>query len=291
MSTDPSRAAITIGDGHVTYEWAARKRPFIHPLATPAGHVVTRNAPDDHPWHHGLWFTIKFVNDENFWEEYDAYGVLRHTAEPEVSTEGNRTTVVGELTWIRPDRETVVIREQRSFTHVPLDAATYAVDLVTTLTPEVDVVLDRTEFTTWGGYGGLAFRGRGDWHDTRLVLSDGTEHDRLEGVPGSWCALDGPLGGGGADDPVVGIAMLAAPHSPRLPVPFYASTRNATYGEEGWSNFMNAAFLWDGPLSVAAGEPLTFTYRVLVGDGRFDAVRVGAAYDAWLAEPTIGSAT
>src|SRR6185436_20165510 len=60
------------------YAFGARKRPYVHPLTTPAGHVLTRNAPDDHPWHHGLWFTIKFVNEENFWEEYDSYGVLRH---------------------------------------------------------------------------------------------------------------------------------------------------------------------------------------------------------------------
>ena len=73
-----------------------RKRPNVHPMRTPSGITLTRDAPEDHPWHHGLWFTIKFVNDENFWEEYDAYGVLRHVDDETVH-------------WIRPDRETVVI--------------------------------------------------------------------------------------------------------------------------------------------------------------------------------------
>ena len=104
-----------------------------------------------------LWFTIKFVNEENFWEEYDAYGVLRHV---------DTTTVH----WIRPDRETVVIVDERTLTHVELGDDAYAIDWDITLTPQVDVVLDRTEFTTWGGYGGLALRGRGDWTDTRLLL-------------------------------------------------------------------------------------------------------------------------
>ena len=72
---------MTIAD-RWTYEWSARRRPFIHPLHTPSGLVLTRDAPDDHPWHHGLWFTIKFVNGENFWEEYDEYGVLRHAGPP-----------------------------------------------------------------------------------------------------------------------------------------------------------------------------------------------------------------
>lgn len=279
---------ITIDD-RLTYEFGARKRPYVHPLATPAGHVLTRNAPEDHPWHHGLWFTIKFVNEENFWEEYDAYGVLRHTDVPtvEVDEPSGRVALRGSLTWIRPDRETVVLREDRTWAYTPLDDTTYALDLDTTLVPEVDVLLDRTPFTTWGGYGGLAFRGRGDWHDTRLLLADGTggasEHERLLGERAPWCALDGPLGAGGPDDPVVGVAFLAAPDSPRHPVPWYASTKAATYGDEGWSNFANAAFLWDEPLTVAAGAGLRFRYRVLVHDGRWDAAALQAHYDAWVA--------
>ena len=61
-----------------TYNADHRKRPNVHPLTSPSGAVLSRDAPEDHPWHHGLWFTIKFVNEENFWEQYYAYGVLRH---------------------------------------------------------------------------------------------------------------------------------------------------------------------------------------------------------------------
>jgi hypothetical protein len=146
--------------------------------------VLTRNAPEDHPWHHGLWFTIKFVNEENFWEEYDAYGVLRHDGPPAATlADDGSASVRGDLTWIRPDRETVVIDEQRSFTHVPLSDDAYGIDVDTTITPRTDVLLDRTPFTTWGGYGGLAFRGRGDWTDTRLLLDDGVERERALGEP------------------------------------------------------------------------------------------------------------
>src|SRR5262249_34917256 len=84
-----------------TYNADHRKRPNIHPLEAPSGAVLTCDAPADHPWHHGLWFTIKFVNEENFWEEMPPYGVLRHV---DAST----------VHWIRPDRETVVIVDHRS---------------------------------------------------------------------------------------------------------------------------------------------------------------------------------
>lgn len=271
------RIEVRQGEGGWTYLWSARRRPFVHPLSPPSGRVLTRDAPDDHPWHHALWFTIKFVNGENFWEEYDAYGVLRHTGEPAVDADpdGGRVRVEGELTWTRPDRETVVIDEHRSFEHVVLDHGAYALDVRTTITPRVDVELDRTPFTTWGGYGGLALRGRGDWTDTRLLAEDG-EHERLLGEASRWCDLSGTVEGAAA-----GLTFLDHPTNARHPVPWYASTRADTYGDEGWSNFLNAAFLWHEPLTVAAATPLRLAYRVVVHDGAWDAARAGAAWQGW----------
>lgn len=267
-------AIITVdGVERCRYAYGARRRPFVHPLRTPAGHVLTRDAPPDHPWHHGLWFTIKFVNGENFWEEYDAYGVLRHVAAPKVEHDGARQSVVGTLDWIRPDRETVVIREDRRLTFVPVDDSAYALDLVTTLVPQVDVVLDRTPFTTWGGYGGLAFRGRADLHDTRILLADGQVHERVLGERSPWLDLSGYVGGLDGDAPA-GLAILDPVGNPRHPVPWYASTRADTYGDDGWSNFVNAAFLWEGSLALRRHQPLELAYRVIVHDGLGDPERL-----------------
>lgn len=248
-----------------TYNADHRKRPNVHPLCSPSGAVLTRDAPPDHPWHHALWFTIKYVNGENFWEEQDSYGVLRHVSP---------TTVH----WIRPDRETVVIIDERSLAHVDLDDGAYGIDWSVTLTPQVDVVLDRTEFTTWGGYGGLAFRGRPDWTDTRLLLTSGVAPEpRVLGEPSPWCDLAGTVEGGEA-----GVLFLDHPANPSYPVPWYASTRADNYGEEGWSNFLNAAFLWNGPLEVAAQQLLPFRYRVVVHNGVWDAARCAAEWERWV---------
>ena len=77
----------------------------------------------------------------------------------------------------------------------------------------VIVVLDRTPFTTWGGYGGLAFRGAGDWTDTRILLA---------GCHGLGRQLDHAVvqehrGDVGTEGPVVvNFALTAADVGPRL---------------------------------------------------------------------------
>ena len=65
----------------------------------------------------------------------------------------------------------------------------------------------------------------------------------------TWLDLSGSIEGGEA-----GVLLLDHPHNHRHPVPWYASTKAATYGDEGWSNFANAAFLWHAPLEWPAAR-------------------------------------
>jgi len=263
--------------GPWTYDWEGRPRPFVHPVRTPAGHVLSVDAPADHPWHHGLWFTIKFVNGENFWEEYDQFGTLRQVDPP---TFADEHTATSRIDWIRPDGVDVVATESCSMTHRDVSGG-WALDWDVRFIPAVDVELDRTPFTTWGGYGGLTMRGRPDWHDTELRLPDGAGRDRLLGQPGAWCALDGPIATENGGDAEVGLVVMDHPDNPDHPVPWYASTRADTYGNEGWSNFCNAAFLWDGPRSVAADTELRLRYRVIVHDGRWELDQLADAWSTW----------
>ena len=169
MSGEPR---FTAGAGGWTYVWDHRRKPHVHPVATPSGHVLTRVEPPDHPWQRGIWFVVKFVDGDNFWEEGDpkGWGVQRHTGPPEVTPTGVR----GDLAWVRPDRATVAIHEHRRLDHVVLDDDhAYAIDWDVTLTAPVDALLDRSPYMgVWGGYSGLAFRGRDGWRDTRLLLDD-----------------------------------------------------------------------------------------------------------------------
>lgn len=249
-----------------TAEWDP-PRPHVHPLCTPSGRVLSNAAPADHPWHFGLWSTIKFVNGENFWETYGEFGVLSTV---DVATHTPDTTSAT-IDWIAPDGDAIALRETRTLRHVELDAHAYAIDWTFALEPTVDTEFDRTPFTTWGGYGGLTLRGAADWTDTDLRVGDDERRDRVLGEPAPWCAV--------ASDAAT-VAILDHPSNPRFPVPWYGSNRADTYGE-GWANFLNAAFLWAGPMQCPAGAVLTRRHRVVVADGRLATSRLAELADSW----------
>ena len=252
-------------------------RPYVHPVTTPGAAVLSVEAPADHPWHHALWFTIKYVNGENFWEEYGEFGLLRTT-----NVEESDVGVTATLEWIAPDGESVRLTETRALRSEPIDDGAYAIDWSEELTVPVDTVLDRTPFTTWGGYGGLTLRGAPDWTDTVVRLGDGEPRDRALGDRSAWLALDGVARAPDGTAMDAGVVMLDHPDNVRSPSPWYASTRADTYGE-GWANFVNAAFLWDEPLTLPAGDTLALRYRTIVHDGRWDLDRIRTEHARWLA--------
>lgn len=258
-----------------TYVYSGKPKPFFHPLCTPAGHCLTLFEPHDHFWHRGLWFTIKFINGENFWEEYGEFGTQQTLLPPALTHgPGGRIRLDSAQEWRRPAGPAAVFREQRQIDFVPLGTEAYALDFATTLTAQAELLLDRTPFTTWGGYGGLTFRGTRNWQESRLLFADGSTSERPIGKPALWCDLSGKLDGG--PDQSGGVAIFDHPANPRHPSPWYGST--------GPGHYFNAAFLFHEPLGLAAGEALSFRYRVLVHDQIWDVERLQAAYQEYCAE-------
>ena len=46
-----------------------KAKPFIHPLRVNGSDSLTASQPSDHRWHYGLWFSWKYINGVNYWEE------------------------------------------------------------------------------------------------------------------------------------------------------------------------------------------------------------------------------
>lgn len=257
-----------------TLDYSSAPKPFIHPLATTGGHVLTNFQPSDHYWHRGLWFAIKFVNGENFWEEGDTgphntqRTVLPPTIEP---TDDGSVKIVLHLEWTRHDGH-VVMDEVRTIAFRSIDATTYTFDHESKITPREAVTLDRTPFTTWGGYGGLCLRGTRNWTESKIHLSDGTATDRPTGIPGDWAMLTGKLDGDRGLHATV--AMLEHPGNDRRPTPWY--------GASGIGLYLTPAPFFHAPLELASGRVLRLAYRLIVAERVLEAEEVQRAYDDYV---------
>lgn len=262
--TPNDRVAIEAGregtnGAQSVYRFApAQPKPCVHPITTPAGHRLTGFEMSDHVWHRGLWFTIKFVNGTNFWEEHPPFGVQVSRTQPACAFDaGGAAVVTHELDWTS-DATGLAIREARRMRFAALDGGIGVIDWETRLTAEQDLTLDRTPYTTWGGYGGLSFRASRELHDASFHLPDGSTAAGLAGQPHDWVALHASVDGG--RDQRVAIAMIDHPQNPRSPSPWYCKTGNGF-------TYINAAFLFHEPLQFAKGQSLHMRYRFAYRDG------------------------
>lgn len=141
-------------------------RPYLHPVRSLAGAIVTDTHPADHDWHCGLGFVIPDVADRNFWggrsyrhadgyQWRDDHGTITQTAVLEQSP----SHLVQELDWTA---DGVRLTERQRLAWDVLDDTSWRLDLETVLTPvapaEVELASPGSHGRVGGGYGGWFMR-------------------------------------------------------------------------------------------------------------------------------------
>lgn len=248
--------------GSATYRHgSALPKPCVHPITTPAGATLTGFEMSDHVWHRGLWFTIKFINGVNFWEENAPFGVQTSEVQPTAHfISPNQTRVAHRLNWTS-EKTGPVFREMRTldFAH---EGNVRWIDWTSELTAESELKLDRTPYTTWGGYSGLIWRTSREFHGATFTVPGGGTTQQLLGDRHEWALLQGKVDGG--PNRLAAIGIVDHPSNPRAATPWYGKCADGYV-------FFNAAFLFHEPMDVKAGTTLTFKYRVFYRDGHWTA--------------------
>lgn len=178
----------------------AAPRPYLHPVRTLGGTVVTEVRPADHPHHLGAGVAVTDVGGRNFWggrtfvrdqgpQWLDDHGTQRH-----VSFTGRDSSGFAEtLLWQRPGEDPVV-REERSVRAVPLSRG-WALDFGFTLRNLTGAPLTIQSSATKGragaGYGGFFWRAPAASRGLQ-VFTDAAEGEELvHGSRAPWLALAG----------------------------------------------------------------------------------------------------
>lgn len=246
-------------------------KPYFHPLRI-NGENITLERPADHPWHRGLWFSWKFINEVNYWEEDREKGYAEGRSRIEkvdIDCHNDFSVTVKINIEYAPEGKDKVLSEIRNFFISPPDTlGNYHIDWVMNFTAgDSEVVFDRTPplkhgGEIWGGYGGLSFRAAENMRDHRYKASTGWEKEQDftgEAEDAGWMDLSAVLNknlklkGG--------ITIFDHPQNSRHPSPWYV------WFEEEKHAFFTPAILFNEPIRLKPGERMHLKYRVYVHSG------------------------
>jgi hypothetical protein len=252
-------------------------KPCFHPVALVDGPDLVWYRPPDHPWHLGLWFSWKFINGVNYWEEDPKTGLLAGRTEwetPQIETRPDFSARITIHLAHRPSGGAPVLTEHaRIEVSPPNSHGAYWQDweLIFTAAGQ-DVVLDRAPLAhepngqPWGGYAGLSVRFSRGLQGARAV----TEQSGIEFSEGRYRGKASAMDYAGLiDSREAGIAILDHPGNLNAPSPWYAIADQTMC-------YFSPSVLCYGPHTIKAGQSLTLRYRLIVHPGRWDAERLRA---------------
>jgi Methane oxygenase PmoA len=263
-------------------------KPYLHPLRTASGTVVTRGFPmipgapgesHDHPHHRGLWFTHGDVNGYDFWGNEDSQPgagkgkgkvVLKRV---EKLTSGKKAGAIeATFEWKIPSGETL-LTESRKMTFYS-DPQLRILDFDATLSPEGKVTFGDTK------EGMFAIRladSMDEDHGGKMVNAQNKQGEKnVWGKRSEWVDYSGQI-----DGQAVGVAILDHPGNPRPPAYWHARAYGLfacqIFGVHDFENDKSR----DGSLTIQPGQPLRFRYRVLIHPGNSVAAGIRDQYERY----------
>ncbi|WP_395243972.1 PmoA family protein [Agromyces sp. MMS24-K17] len=280
FTTDDGRplAEYVFRPDHPTYE---SPRPYLSPIRTLAGELVSLYRPHDHVWHKGIAWSLPVVGDENFWggptfvrgEGYVQLpnnGTQRHLgfeAAPDATAPDTTPTgrVVESLDWIAEGGEHLFAERRVLSAAVVADDA-WVLGFETRLRNVADHPIPIGSPTTRGrenaGYGGLFWRGPRAFTGGTILAPEVSGGDELRGTRHPWMGFTGVHDGSGARSTLV---MVDDPGNVQHPPQWFART-------EEFACLCPAPFFSEEH-EVAPGEDLVIRVAVVVADGGADPAR------------------
>ncbi|MEY9893915.1 hypothetical protein ABIA31_007596 [Catenulispora sp. MAP5-51] len=259
------------------------RAPYLHPIRTLAGGVVTGHRPYDHRWHKGLTMAVPYVAGSNFWggpSYVDGRGYVDLGDVGRIATNSFEVlpdgTVAAELAWIGADGAPV-LAERRTFAvrSVDPEAGCWTLEFRSELRTfgagpvafKSPTVLGRDR----AGYCGFFWRGPRSFTGGRVLAANGLEGaEALMGERARWLAYIGEF------DERDGFATLVFVPDGAAPEWFVRS--------EDYPG-VNPSLAFRQPRVLAAGERLAVGYRMVIADGAWSRGRIGELLDRGATPP------
>jgi hypothetical protein len=274
-------------EGRVVWKYSFDPRngkPFFDPLGPAGGPRLTNFKPEDHPWHYGLWFSWKYINGANYWEENRTTGRaegLTSWKPPTIETgPDGRATIAMDLTYTHPTGRVDLSETRQIAVSAPEPSGTYTIDWRSRFVAGREgAVLGRTPMPGEpngafnGGYAGLGARLASAPLVMTFVSTEGpiTEFTRNRARPSAAAvaanvAEDGTHAGS--------IALVSDPANIGERAPWYLINEPAM-------RFMDPAVLAPAVRTLTPGEAWVLNYRIILSKTEWTPESLRAAVAAW----------
>ncbi|WP_221584703.1 PmoA family protein [Microbacterium sp. G2-8] len=270
LADDVELAHYELRPDTVQYE---SPKPYVHPLRTRSGRLVSLFRPHDHVWHKGISLALPNVGPHNFWggptytrragwyEQLPNNGAQEHASRLP-ATDG---VYAHALDW-RAENGSLVFSEERRLTVSLLDDDAWSLRWETALRNVSGEAIRMGSPTTEGrenaGYGGVFWRGPRSFSGGDVLTADGAgDAEDLRGTRHAWMGFVGQHDGDGATSTVI---MADLDQTPKW---FVRSNIFACLGP---------APFFDEEVPVGVGETYAMRYDVVIADGASDADRAAA---------------
>jgi hypothetical protein len=236
----------------LNYSQANDTKPHFSILGPVAGPNLVCVKPADHVWHYGLWFSWKFINGVNYWEEKKGKAEGKTAWDkPAIQTKDD-----GSVTISFAIRYGELLKESRTLVvSSPDKDGGYTIDWSSTFTAITVAKLDR--YLPWGGYAGMSARLSQSFTNVQSLTTQGPVDfaGNKTHVDASAAEQNGTING---QD--YGIAMVAAGTWYMICNP---NPPNFVY--------FNDAVLYKNPKELKADDSFSLRYRIYVHKGRWNA--------------------
>ncbi|BBE23557.1 hypothetical protein MN0502_24400 [Arthrobacter sp. MN05-02] len=275
-------------------------RPFLHPVATPAGGTVSDYGPADHPWHWGLGIAVSNVAvagqryPVNLWggptySEGQGYVQLPNNGSQRGVGVCGDPGVLQRLEWRAADGSPF-LGEERSWGARTVSAGGADWILTSVRSRWVNTSADALAFgspTTAGrvnaGYGGFFLRLAPSFDGADIVACAAAGPGGAGSALGSPSAGSGAAGSVGEEDAMgsrrswlglrsatASVLMVPAPGNPGGPSPWFVRSTGTP--------MLCAAPFFHSELHLGVGEAFDWSWSLLVADGRMsDSACIDAA--------------
>lgn len=259
-------------------------RPYVHPVYTLGGNLVSLLRPHDHVWHKGIAWSLPNVGPDNFWggatylreggyRQLPNNGSMLHDRIVDWGETDGRVSFAHDLVWNTEDG-TPIVTERRRLTAQLADVPEawvlrWDTTMVNVSGHTIAIGSPTTEGRENAGYGGLFWRGPRSFTDGTLVSPDGPGGEELRGTRHPWLGLTGQHDGAGGFSSIL---IVDSADNLRHPPEWFA--RSEVFG------CLNPAPFFSAEYEFAADATLEFSYAVVIADGKIDGDRAGELADA-----------